>query len=189
MKVTCLSAWTFQTVNINNCTVGFDATSGAGAMTIVDATVKDTGVFVRIPTTNSTTNSTTTPGSLVINNAKLINTPVAVGVNVTGEVVLAGGTTIIASWAQGNVYSGLDPFGSYVQDHIRAPHKPSMLLDGAGNIFGKGHPQYADYAVSQFVSVKSNGAKGDGVTDDTAALTSIFSQAWIPSFTAIFPGS
>jgi glucan 1,3-beta-glucosidase len=154
-------------------------------MTIVDATVTDTGVFVRTPTTNSTT----LPASLVINNAELINTPVAVGVNVTGEVVLAGGTLIIASWAQGNVYSGLDPFGSYVQDHIRAPHKPSVLLDGAGKIFGKGHPQYADYAVGQFVSVRSNGAKGDGVTDDTAALTSIFSQAWIPSFTAIFPGS
>ena len=185
MKVTCLSAWTFQTVNINNCTVGFDAATGAGAMTIVDATVANTGVFVRMPATNSTT----PPGSIVINNAELINTPVAVGVNTTGEVVLAGGTMRIASWAQGNIYSGLDPFGSYVQDHIRAPHKPSVLLDGAGKIFGRGHPQYANYAVSQFISVKSNGAKGDGVTDDTAALTSIFSKAWNPSFTAIFPGS
>ena len=166
-----LSAWTFQNVNFNNCTVGFDLTNGAGGMTIVDATVTSTGVFIRTPTTNSTT----PPGSIVINNAELTNTPVVVGIT-TGEVVLAGGTMTIDSWGQGHVYRGLDPFGSYVQDYIRGPHKPSVLLDGSGKIFGKGHPQYADYAVSQFVSVKSNGAKGDGVTDDTAALASIFSQ-------------
>jgi glucan 1,3-beta-glucosidase len=153
-------------------------------MAIIDATVAGTGVFVR----TSTTNPSTPPGSIVINNAKLTNTPVAVGVT-NGEVVLAGGTMTIASWGQGNVYSGLNPVSSYVQGDIIAAGKPSMLLDGAGKIFGKGHPQYADYAVSQFVSVRSKGAKGDGVTDDTAALARIFSQAWTPSFTAVFPGS
>ena len=150
-------------------------------MVIIDATVANTGVFVR----TSTTSPSTPPGSIVINNAKLINTPVAVRVT-NGEVVLAGGTMTIASWGQGNVYSGMNPLGSYVQGDIIAADKPSMLLDGAGKIFGKGHPQYADYAVSQFVSVRSKGAKGDGVTDDTAALASIFNQAWIPSFAAGF---
>ncbi|KAF8736780.1 hypothetical protein AX14_014012 [Amanita brunnescens Koide BX004] len=172
-------AWTFQTVNINNCQVGFDLATGgvrggtqtAGAMTILDATVVNTGVFVRM----STTSPCTLTGSIVINNAKLTNTPVAVGV-LNGEIVLAGGTMTIASWGQGNVYSGSNPTGSYVQGNIIAADKPSVLLDGAGRIFGKGHPQYADYAVSQFVSVRSKGAKGDGVTDDTAALTNIFNQ-------------
>jgi glucan 1,3-beta-glucosidase len=64
--------------------------------------------------------------------------------------------------------------GAFVQGDIYAAHKPSVLLDGSGKIFGKTHPQYADYSVTQFISVRDHGAKGDGKTDDTAALRDIF---------------
>ena len=73
-----------------------------------------------------------------------------------------------------------------MQGNIIAADKPSVLLDSSGKIFGKGHPQYADYSVSQFVSVRSKGAKGDGITDDTAVLANIMSQAWFSSFTTAF---
>ncbi|KAK2461102.1 hypothetical protein APHAL10511_006881 [Amanita phalloides] len=169
--------WTFQTVFINDCQVGFDLPTGgtrggsqtAGAMSIIDATVSGTNIFVR----TSTASTGTLAGSIVINNARLINTPTAVGV-ANGAVVLEGGTTTIASWGQGKVYSGTEISGSYVQGNIVSANKPSVLLDGSGKVFGKTHPQYHNYAVSQFVSVRSHGAKGDGTTDDTAALRSIF---------------
>ncbi|EKM82792.1 hypothetical protein AGABI1DRAFT_68739 [Agaricus bisporus var. burnettii JB137-S8] len=171
--------WTFQGVTINNCGVGFDLTTGAtspssqttGAEAIIDATINDTPIFIR----NSEPSNGRLAGSLVINNARLNNVPVAVGV-AGGGVVLAGGSKTIASWGQGNVFSGTNPNGRFVQDNIVNAHKPSVLLDGNGKIFGKPHPQYANYAVSQFVSVKDHGARGDGRTDDTAALKSIFDQ-------------
>lgn len=111
----------------------------------------------------------------MLNNIRLKNVPVAVGV-VGGAVVLNGGSTTITSWGQGNVFRGTNPSASFTQGNIPAPNKDTSLLDSAGRIVARMHPQYADYAVSQFVSVRDNGAVGDGVTDDTAALINIFNK-------------
>ncbi|KAF9259881.1 exo-beta-1,3-glucanase [Marasmius fiardii PR-910] len=171
--------WTFQGTTINNCQVGFDintggttqATQTAGAEAIIDAVVTNTPIFVR----TAEPSNGALAGSLVLNNIRLNNVPTAVGV-VGGAVVLSGGTTTIDSWGQGNIYSGSNGSPQFVQSNIPAPSKPSILLDGAGRIFGRTRPQYESFAVSQFVSVKDNGAKGDGTTDDTAALQAIFNQ-------------
>ncbi|THH31142.1 hypothetical protein EUX98_g3028 [Antrodiella citrinella] len=164
---------------VNNCQVGFDLATGGttkenqgvGAEAIIDAEVTNTPIFIR-----NSKPSTSLAGSLVLNNIHLKNVPVAVGV-VGGQVVLKGGTTIIESWAQGNIFSGTSSTPKFVQDHIAAPTKAASLLDGQGRIFGKARPQYEDYPVSAFVSVKDEGAKGDGYTDDTIAIQNIFDKA------------
>ncbi|KAK7049313.1 hypothetical protein VNI00_005914 [Paramarasmius palmivorus] len=171
--------WTFQGVTINNCQVGFDLATGGltqdtqsvGGEAIIDAVVTNTPIFVR----TSQPSNGRLAGSLVINNARLNNVPTAVGV-VGGATVLAGGTTTIASWVQGNTYSGRSTAHSFTQGSTSAPNKPSVLLDGSGRIFGKSRPQYESYATSQFVSVRDEGARGDGTTDDTAALQAIFDK-------------
>ncbi|TFK54506.1 exo-beta-1,3-glucanase [Heliocybe sulcata] len=168
--------WTFQGVTINNCQVGFDLTTGAttqdnqgvGAEAIIDAVASNTPIFVRFSQATSSLD-----GSLVLNNIRLTNVPTAVGVN-GGPTLLSGGTTTINSWAQGNVYTGTSSSGRFTQGNITPISKASNLLDGSGRIYGKTHPQYKDYSVSQIVSVKAQGARGDGQSDDTAALKNIF---------------
>ncbi|KAG9769989.1 hypothetical protein HRR80_003403 [Exophiala dermatitidis] len=63
-----------------------------------------------------------------------------------------------------------------VQQQLTAPSLPPSLLNGNA-VFERSKPQYENVPVSSFVSVKSAGAKGDGVTDDTAAIQSIFDKA------------
>jgi hypothetical protein len=125
-----------------------------GAEAIIDGVVTNTPIFIR----NSNPSNGKLAGSLVLNNIKLTNVPVAVGV-VGGATVLAGssGSTTIASWGQGNAYTGTSSAAKFTKGSIPAATKPSVLLDSSGKIFGRGRPQYENYAVSQFISVKDNG--------------------------------
>ncbi|KZP09346.1 glycoside hydrolase family 55 protein [Athelia psychrophila] len=171
--------WTYQDVTINDCDIGFDlltggltaATQTVGGEAIIDAVVSRTPIFIR----SSNSSNGTLAGSLVLNNIKLIDVPIAVGV-VGGDVVLRGGSKVIAAWAQGNVYHGTSGDAKFTQGRIVDFDKPLSLLDAHGKIFGKSHPQYEHHDVSQFVSVRSHGAKSDGKTDDTAAIRSILTK-------------
>ncbi|OZJ02108.1 hypothetical protein BZG36_05282 [Bifiguratus adelaidae] len=168
-------AWTFKSIFINNAQTGIDMTAGGhssqavGSIVLLDSKISNTPVGVLTGT--NATSFPKTSGSLILDNVQLHNVGAAVK-SPSGMTILAGttGSTTIASWGQGTLYTNSSDVGTLHQGYLPyAPTKPSVLL-GSNGFFERPRPQYEHYPVSAFYSVKTAGAKGDGVTDDTAAI-------------------
>lgn len=174
-------AWTLQNVKINNCGVGVDMSNGGTSQTVGSVLVLDS-VFQNTPIGVKTAYSVSSPdtnGTLIMDNVDMSsNVPVAVSDSGSNSTVLAGNQKI-ASYVQGRTYgSQAGAAGKAVQSAQTDVPKPDSLLDKAtGNVFTRSKPQYESLPVSAFLSVKSAGAKGDGVTDDTAAIQAVFNKA------------
>lgn len=169
--------WTFINVTINNAPLGIDMTAGGssaqavGSVIIIDSTFSN--VNVGIKTAYDSASTTWTNGSLVLENIALSNTPVMIE-NDSGTV-LAGGSTTIAAWAEGHSYT-LTSGPSDIYGTITANSRPATLVDGS-NYYTRSKPQYTTLSASDFVSVRSSGAVGNGATDDTAAIQSAINTA------------
>ena len=147
-----------------------------GSVTLLDSTITNTPVGISTDR-KAGTSSPATAGSLVIENVLLTNVPVAVQLGTTKATILAGttGTTTIAGWGSGNSYT---PNGgpTTTQGSFTPPTRPSSLVSG-GKYYQQSKPQYNNLPVTSFKSVRSGGAHGDGVTDDTVAIQNVITMA------------
>ncbi|KAI9660464.1 MAG: hypothetical protein M1821_009814 [Bathelium mastoideum] len=169
--------WTLKSATIDSCQVGVDIASSpanqtVGSLVFIDSKISNTPVGVN---TSFSLNPESVPamgGSLYIENVDMsTNVPTAIQSD-TGSQILAG-NTVIASWGQGDSYTGSS--GSRIQASLSAPSKASSLMSG-GKVFERSKPQYETVTSSSFISVISSGAVGDGNADDTAAIQGVFDK-------------
>jgi glucan 1,3-beta-glucosidase len=176
--------WTYKGISINNCGVGLNMSSidtsndiNAGAQTVgsvafIDSEINNTPVGILMARgPNSTPLS---GGSLILENVRINNVPSAV--KGPQGTVLSGsaGQSTIAGWGQGHSYTPNGP--NTFQNSISATNRPSSLTAGT-DYYEHSKPQYENIPASDFVSVRTQGAKGDGVTDDSDTLNAILSNA------------
>lgn len=179
--------WNYKDLVINNCTIGIDLSQGGGTIQTVGSVIAQDAVFNQVDQGVITTwNSNSTPtggGTFVCDNCDFRTTNIAV--SYPDRTVVVPGGQLVQSFIQGSTYTAYDKAttneagqtcyapGTRSARHrllANAPPKPAVLLDAKGHIFGKAKPQYENVPVSAFVSIKDLGAKGDGLTDDTAVI-------------------
>ena len=173
-------SFTFSGITVNNCHAGVDMTNGGasaqtvGSVTVFDSSFKNTQVAFNI--SHSATSSPKGGGQLVIENVAISNVAVAVRFGDTGATYLPGtaGSTTIKAWGAGQQYSPTGPVR--VQGPFTPQTRPASLLSG-GKYYTRSKPQYNTLSTASFVTVRSAGAKGDGVADDTTAFQNAINSA------------
>jgi glucan 1,3-beta-glucosidase len=157
-----------QGMHFDTCGTGIDNTTPAGGLYVIDSTNHNSGPAIN---TAATTNG---QGSVLVDNLKVQG-----GENLS---VVMGSTNIsgsIDTWAHGNIF--IDNSDDSTKNHfqwsqtMKKTNRPTSLLQPDGTFYLKKMPQYENVNASQVASVKSFGAKGDGRTDDTKAITAALS--------------
>lgn len=168
-------------MTINNCSIGLNASAGGykaqavAGVVLMDSVISNTPIGVI-----TAKNASALPagsGSLILDNVKFTNVKKAAVQQIDGKVVLAGttGSKTLVAWAQGHRYNPSGPT-NLLGENISPNPRPSQLLVG-GRYYTRTKPQYENLLASSWVSVRSHGAAGDGITDDTAAVQQAINAA------------
>lgn len=134
-----------------------------------------TGIVTSLLAENST--------SLLLQNVGFFNVQNSITDSVLSKVLLAGGNEVpVDNWGFGRVTNANGESSFINGANISPMNRTDSLLSTElayvkPNFYTRRRPKYVNIRQSQIINLKTAGAKGDGVTDDTTALNSIFAAA------------
>ncbi|KAL4941643.1 hypothetical protein BDV06DRAFT_212488 [Aspergillus oleicola] len=163
--------WVWKSLNIQGADVGFrlinDGGGGnIGSVSFIDSRFTDVTTAIIIAPASATPGSGTT--GLVLDNTR-IDGPI---VDTSGRQYLGAG--YYNNWVLGPTYTGSTRSWTSGAS-LSYPREASLLggrIDGLNSApyFERAKNQYASRPIGDFVQLKTLGARGDGVTDDTMAI-------------------
>ncbi|KAJ9226453.1 CAZyme family GH55 [Paecilomyces variotii] len=156
----------FQGCTFNGVNIGINASSTSGSLTVIDSTGIVSDTLISSYSSGSATNS------IVLDNVQNVGNTVTLG----GSVVLSGSVT--DTWVHGDLYTSGDSYQQYESGQTVNTPRPSALVS-SGDYFTMKPPTYQEYAVDQFVNIKTvtdYPVYGDGYTDDTENINAILQQ-------------
>ncbi|KAJ5152681.1 Pectin lyase fold/virulence factor [Penicillium canariense] len=159
-----------QSAFFESCGTGINMTSNAlGSLVILDSVSTNSGPFIRFYDSSHDTGNQNS--QLLIQNLEY-NSKSPIAVDTNGHVRLEA-TAHVDTWVWGTMVPGAYVAGA----EWTTQRSPQLLVNG--RYFTKPQPTYARFSGDDIVNVKTapgQTAKGDGVTDDTAALNAILAR-------------
>ncbi|KAK5157149.1 hypothetical protein LTS14_004667 [Recurvomyces mirabilis] len=174
--------WTWQQITISDTPVGIllmnpDDPGGPvpGSIYLMDSQFQSVGTAIKANQLNADLKDTSV---IVLDNIGMQGVSEVLTFSDGSSMEITPGT--LDFFLFGNMKDGSSTFGSF---GLAMPHPDDSLapnstpLYARRSYFVKSRPQYENYPLSSIIDVKSFGAKGDGQTDDTAAIQKALNSA------------